>query len=153
MGKFRLVSRWFFVFVLFLCAVSADFFGDLPNGLRRRCIFLGIFSLGNGVKFLYFVQWLSLPFVFCQFTYYYYCYLYCYYYYHYYYYFSWRKLYTSVFADVSYCKFELTWNKELHYITLRIDQKSGNQKYPRLSFAQYLETGVRYRYQIWHKWL
>ena len=32
-------------------------------------------------------------------------------------------------------------------------QKSGNQKYPRLSFAQYLKTGTIYRYQIWHKCL
>ena len=75
---------WFFIYILylfivhngevspgfpvfFLCAISADFLGDLPKGLRRRCIFLGISSLGNWVKFLYFVQWLSLSFMFYQF--------------------------------------------------------------------------------------
>ena len=30
------------------------------------------------------------------------------------------------------------------------DQKSGNQKYPRVSLIQYLETGVSQRYQIWY---
>ena len=34
-----------------------------------------------------------------------------------------------------------------------IGQKSENQKYPRLRFAQYLETGASYGYQIWHKCL
>ena len=29
-----------------------------------------------------------------------------------------------------------------------IDQKSGNRKYPRQSFAQYLETGSSYGYQM-----
>ena len=29
-----------------------------------------------------------------------------------------------------------------------IDQKSGNRKYPRLSFAQYLETGASKEDQI-----
>ena len=37
------------------CAASADFFGDLSKGIS---------SLGNWVKFLYFVQWLSLSSVF-----------------------------------------------------------------------------------------
>ena len=32
-----------------------------------------------------------------------------------------------------------------------IDQKSGNRKYPRLSFAQYLETGASKEYQMWHE--
>ena len=32
-----------------------------------------------------------------------------------------------------------------------IDQKSGNQKCSRLSFAQYLETGASKEYQIWHE--
>ena len=32
-----------------------------------------------------------------------------------------------------------------------IDQKSGNTKYPRLSFAQYLETGASKECQIWHE--
>ena len=34
-----------------------------------------------------------------------------------------------------------------------IEQKSGNRKYPRLSFAQDLETGASYGYQILHEWL
>ena len=56
-------SFFSFFFFLFWCAVSADFLGDLPKGLRRRCIFLRISWLRNWVKFLYFVQWLSLSFV------------------------------------------------------------------------------------------
>ena len=32
-------------------------------------------------------------------------------------------------------------------------QKSGNRKYPHLSFAQYLETGASKGYQIWQKYL
>ena len=31
-----------------------------------------------------------------------------------------------------------------------IDKKSGNRKYPRLSFVQYLKTGTSYEYQIWY---
>ena len=36
-----------------------------------------------------------------------------------------------------------------------LDQKleTGNQKYPRLSFVQYLETGASTGYQIWHEFL
>ena len=29
--------------------------------------------------------------------------------------------------------------------------KSGNQEYPRLSFAKYLETRASKKYQIWHE--
>ena len=70
MGKLRLVSYFvcFFSF-LYICAVPEDFFGDLPKGLWRRCISLGISSLNNWMKFLQFVQWLSLSFVFYQFIY------------------------------------------------------------------------------------
>ena len=34
-----------------------------------------------------------------------------------------------------------------------MDQKSENQKYPRLSFAQYLETRASKEYQIWDECL
>ena len=40
-----------------------------------------------------------------------------------------------------------------NFLLQGIDQKSGNRKYPRLSFAQYLETETSYGYQIWHKCL
>ena len=36
---------------------------------------------------------------------------------------------------------------------IRIDQKSRNGKYPRLSFAQYLKTGVSWGYQNWYRCL
>ena len=65
--KFRLVSWCFFVFI-FVCCLSRCF-GWFPQGSRRWCIFLGISSLRNWVEILYFVQWLSLFFVFYQFVY------------------------------------------------------------------------------------
>ena len=33
------------------------------------------------------------------------------------------------------------------------DQKFEIQKYPRLSFSQYLEAGASWEYQIWHECL
>ena len=35
-----------------------------------------------------------------------------------------------------------------NFFSYGIDQKSGNWKYPHLSFAQYLETGASKEYQI-----
>ena len=44
------------------------------------------------------------------------------------------------------------WNYN-NFLLSGIDQKSKNRKYPHLSFAQYLETGASYGYQIWHECL
>ena len=40
-----------------------------------------------------------------------------------------------------------------NFLLQGIHSKSGNPKYPRLSFFKYLETGERKRYQIWQVFL
>ena len=42
------------------------------------------------------------------------------------------------------------WNHD-NFLLKGIDQKFGNWKYPRLSFAQYLETRVSEEYQTWYE--
>ena len=54
--------------------------------------------------------------------------------------------FSSVF---SFCKVKTTFN-ENERIT-GIARKSGNRKYPRLSFVQYLQTGASQRYKTWHE--
>ena len=39
------------------------------------------------------------------------------------------------------------------FVYKKFDQNSGNWKYPRLNFVQYLETGVELGYQILHECL
>ena len=43
----------------------------------------------------------------------------------------------------------ITGSGVIRMFFIRINQKSKNRKYPRLSFVQYLETEAGYEYQIW----
>ena len=45
------------------------------------------------------------------------------------------------------CQYHHWFSSYGNFLLEGIDQKSRNQKYPCLSFAQYLETGVSYGYQ------
>ena len=38
-----------------------------------------------------------------------------------------------------------------NFFLQEIDQNSGNRKYPRRRFSQYLETGTSKKYEIWHE--
>ena len=58
---------------------------------------------------------------------------------------------TSQFADItSSSSFFDVISFLLSSLVTGIDHKSRNRKYPCLSFAQYLETGASWLYQIWH---
>ena len=105
----------FFIYILYLFiawnggVLPAFPVGRFAQGFEETVHFLEISFVGNWVKFLYFLQWLSLSFVFvgmfviclfncyCHYYYYYYYYYYdyyyyCYYYYYYYYYYYWLAL-------------------------------------------------------------
>ena len=49
------------------------------------------------------------------------------------------------------CQYHRWFRSYDNFFLYGVDQKSGNQKYPYLSFAQYLETRVSKEYQIWHE--
>ena len=54
---------------------------------------------------------------------------------------------SNLLVQVS-CQYHHWFESYDNFFSQGTDQKSGNRKYPRLSFVQYLETGASKEYQI-----